>query len=1039
MTVRMLAQFVPLLGAIVAAGLIEAGVRRHRPVRALAWRVVGLSMVALCAAAALAAVPQMRGGSRPVLLGLYLVGLAVAILALWRVLRDHLVGLDRETALDTAIVSLVIGIGVWDLVLDPRMTAAGAPAIAHAAVLAGAVLGAAAVAYTGRVLLTAAGRSPHVWRLLVAALLGLAGIVGDRLVDRVDGSSAGWVLALWSCSYLVAGTAALDPSIGRVAPHAASREIGWGRMVVLCLTLPTVLVLAVIHDWDHGVAGALVLVTAVVSTVVAFLWRCFRLVADRAEALRQLDVHDLLARSVLDSLTAHTVVVAADGTITAVNRAWDRFAVDNDGSVARCGLAANYLEVCDQATGPDSEEAAAVAAGLRGVLSGSIPEYQLEYPCDSPTSPRWFSLRITPHQGGTGAVLSHLDVTSQHDAAEELRRRVEQQATVARLGEFAMAGATSGELATRAAALVRDALETDMASVLALDDDGQLAQLGAAGWLDGSRLEVIPTGRDALYGAVIDADEPVVIDDLATSAQPSALLTGAGVVSLAAVAIRRRGGTHGILAAYSRVPRRFSAQDLHFVASMAYVLAGAAERTLADAELVQQASHDPSSGLPNRTSLARWVDTAPKPGTALLLIDVHSLQTICESLGRAAADRLFCAVAARADDTLPSGSLIARFSRDVLAVLLIGGEAVASTVAEELLEIFVEPFVIGEGSFFLQAHVGLAAEPHDTPNPPDAPERQDTPEGLLRWADLAICEAQRTGQRTCWYGPGLGERTRDELILETDLRSALARGDLTLHYQPQVSISTGCLVGLEALLRWHHPVRGPVSPVDFIPIAERTGLIVDIDRWVLDSACQQLGAWRASGITVPRVAVNVSATSVRCTDLWEEVRAVLERTGLDGNRLEIEITEHSLMGDSERAAVTFEALRHTGARLAIDDFGTGHSSLSYLQHFTFDTLKVDRAFVSCLSVDTATHSTDFAILKAILAMATHLGVEVVAEGVETTAQLQWLRLLGCDLAQGYLYSRPLDPLTLEELLLREAPTPLGIYRVEPSRELVPGD
>ncbi len=392
----------------------------------------------------------------------------------------------------------------------------------------------------------------------------------------------------------------------------------------------------------------------------------------------------------------------------------------------------------------------------------------------------------------------------------------------------------------------------------------------------------------------------------------------------------------------------------------------------------------------------------PGQVTAVLLLGVDRFNAINVSLGHELGDRLLCAVPERLAACLGSADTLARFEGDQFGILLQGvaGPAAVEQRARALLEALSAPFAIDLHELFITASIGIALCPDDD---------QDVT-ALLRDADTALYRAKQRGCKHCeFFTPQLRSDAVARLHLESQLRHALGNDGLLVFYQPKLDCHSGELLGVEALLRWHNGSGEPQSPAAIIPVAEETGLIVPVGAWVLREACQQSQRWQVQGYPPLRVAVNLSVRQFEHGDLVEMVERVLAETGLAPQHLELEITESLLLHSDSINLEALQCLHGRGVHIALDDFGTGYSSLSYLQRFPIDTLKIDQSFVRGLpdSPD------DVAIASAIIGMAHSLNMLVIAEGVETAAQLEFLRERGCDQVQGYYLGRPMPPEALE--------------------------
>ncbi len=432
------------------------------------------------------------------------------------------------------------------------------------------------------------------------------------------------------------------------------------------------------------------------------------------------------------------------------------------------------------------------------------------------------------------------------------------------------------------------------------------------------------------------------------------------------------------------------------------------EREKFEESLRRQATHDELTGLPNRSlfrlQLNQALARAGRSGlrVAVLFLDLDYFKTVNDSFGPATGDALLVQVGARMRSILRETDLLARLGGDEFAVLLADLAQVdeAINVATKLLLSLQAAYRLQDQDIYSSASLGLAFYPNDA---------RDS-DNLLRYADLAMYQAKQAGRGSyACYSQEMDRRVREDMQLHTRLKEAMAQGILQLHYQPQVDVDTGSIVGAEALLRWNDPVLGQVSPARFIPVAEATGLIVPLSDWVLETACLQIAAWARAG-TPLRVAVNFSAQQFRQRDLPGKVRAALARTGAQARWLDIEITESVAMNQPEQAREQLDALVGLGCRVVLDDFGTGYSSLAYLKALPVSKLKIDKSFMDGIPHD----ANGTTISRAIIALAHSLGLTLVAEGVETDVQLAFLRQYGCEVYQGWLFAKAMPAVDLME-------------------------
>jgi diguanylate cyclase (GGDEF)-like protein/PAS domain S-box-containing protein len=442
------------------------------------------------------------------------------------------------------------------------------------------------------------------------------------------------------------------------------------------------------------------------------------------------------------------------------------------------------------------------------------------------------------------------------------------------------------------------------------------------------------------------------------------------------------------------------------------------ERKALEERLYRQAYFDPLCKVPNRALFMERLTSLlasrspTSPPLAVLFLDLDNFKVINDSLGHQFGDRLLVAVAERLCQCAGQEALVARLGGDEFTLLLeaVSGPSEAIRMAQRILDCFRPPFRQEEQEVYLSSSIGIALA---------GPTDQEA-DSLLRAADLALYQAKANG-RACFevFDASMNARALDRLQLERDLRHAIAHHQLDLVFQPIVSLRTGKVEEVEALVRWNHPQRGAVPPSQFIAVAEESGLIVPLGRWVLHETCAQIRRWldELGGEPLPVVSINLSARQLQEPSLVSEVAQALDAFNLDPRCLKLEITESVMMHDAEGAVATLQALKALGVRLAMDDFGTGYSSLAYLQRFPIDTLKVDRSFVERLVADADSR----AIVRSIVMLARGLALEVTAEGVETIEQLSTLRALGFDRGQGYYFARPMGATDLVALLKGDGP------------------
>ena len=604
-------------------------------------------------------------------------------------------------------------------------------------------------------------------------------------------------------------------------------------------------------------------------------------------------------------------------------------------------------------------------------------------------------------------------------AATLLAQRAAEQEAVAGLGQLALRNGELPPLLDEAVEVVKRTLGVDFSEVLETLPSGDTLRVTAGvGWAAGVVGTSVPrSGSQA--GFTLDTAEPVVVADLRRDPrfEGHRRLREHGVVSGITIAIRGREETYGVLGVHSANQRSFTGQEINFLQSVANILATAIDRASAEQETDHRSLHDPLTGLPNRTlfidrlrhALAR-LSRRPKT-VAVLFLDLDNFKVVNDTFGHGAGDELLTAVGARLSSELRPSETLARFGGDEFALLCDELESAdaARSIAQRLVDCLAQPFVIAGQEHFVGVGIGIALADSSTTRAED----------LLRDADTAMYRTKERGRDPIEvFDEHLRERAVERLRIENALRGAIERDEMRLVYQPQVSIQDGSITGVEALLRWQHPELGTVSPARFVPIAEETRLIIPVGTWVLRQACRQAAAWGSANPEAPvKVSVNVSVHQLAQPDFVSVVAEALADAGARPEWLAVEITESVLMQMAGPALAALERLRDLGVHIQLDDFGTGYSSLSYIETLPLDALKIDRAFVAGL----AQKASSRAIFSAVVDLAAALELPVIAEGVETAEDVEHLRALGCDQAQGYHFGRPTSPEAIGQALERLVP------------------
>jgi diguanylate cyclase (GGDEF)-like protein/PAS domain S-box-containing protein len=694
------------------------------------------------------------------------------------------------------------------------------------------------------------------------------------------------------------------------------------------------------------------------------------------------------AQSTIDALSSHICVLDEEGTIIAVNRAWREFSRANQrpgeaaaDEVRDGGLeGTRYLDVCERATGADAVEAKAFADGVRAVLCGQRDLYSAEYSCDSPTERRWFLCRVTRFPTRPVRVLvEHINITDRKRAEESLLFKT---------------------------ALLEAQTETAIDAILVVDDANTIVLANQQfGRLFDIPPKLLHAGNDLAVRKYVtdrmqDPDEFIakVLHLYRHRDQKSRdelrLRDGKTLDRYSAPLVDSTGRYRGRIWYFRDITDRKAAEERSLF--LAY--------------------HDALTELPHRALLQDRLTNAlagarrRNERIALLFLDLDRFKNINDTFGHGCGDGVLKEVACRLRTWAREQDTVARLGGDEFLVMLNGVKdaASAAVAAERLLEAINCDFVIHGQTVGVGCSIGISM----------FPDHGLDGETLIRNADRALYSAKENGRGNVRFFTGeMNAQAVERLSLERNLRLALERDEFFLEYQPQAEIATGRVTGFEALLRWRQPEMGLVPPANFIPIAENSGLILPIGEWVLRTACAQGRRWLDEGLFAVPVAVKVSALQFRQEGFVSLIRSVLAETGLPPHLLELELTESLLFSNADVIPATMRELEEMGLKLAIDDFGTGYSSFTYLRQFRVSKLKIDRSFVRDLALDS-----DAAITAAIISMARSLRLEVVAEGVEEEAQIQFLREHGCGQMQGYYFSRPLP---VDEVIARFASAAAG--------------
>jgi diguanylate cyclase (GGDEF)-like protein/PAS domain S-box-containing protein len=983
------------------------GILVHRPKRPLPWYVFAFAMLmpVLGSLTYVYYIAVLGVGPPPASVAdAFFIATYLFVAAALLMFQSRRLARDRASTIDPIIVGVGVGMLAWVFLMQPYATDQSLPLVQRLVFVTYPLMDVVLLAVVVRMLLVR-GERPFAYYAMVAALVSLlifdAAYAVTVLFDTYKTGSP--IDALELLLFVFTGVAALHPSMAELSDRSVrdpETRLTRRRLTLLAaasLMAPSLLAI----QWARGeTIDVPVLVGGSVMLFLLVLVRMAGIMRSREEAI---DRERLLRRTAASLVAAPDregiYEVALDATrnlLGTESRSWVGIATGSPDEVTIVAASGDHAgEVVGERIYLDEYPDAV----QRGLLEGRVVEAErldstdgsrLEALDFDPLAQAVFLIPLLVQAQLRGAILILTDSTLSDDS----------QATLEALGrEVALAL----ESATLAQEVHRRESEERFRALVQNSSD-VVAIVGA----DGVTSYVSPVvervlgykpedgvGRNAFQPPMMHPDDAERVREVFAG-----LTRSPGAEATVDFRLRHADGRWVQVEAISK--------NLLYDPNIGGIVVNyrdITERKTFEERLRHQAFHDPLTGLPNRALFMNRLGHAliradrREKEAAVLFLDLDNFKLINDSLGHEAGDRLLVSVAQRLRRCLRAEDTAARFGGDEFTILLedVRDASDAVRVADQITRALSDPFTLESREVFVTTSIGIALGTSGNERPTD----------LLRNSDVALFSAKASGSATYEvFDPFMNIAILERLDLEADLRRAIDRGEFAVHYQPQLELLTGRIVGWEALMRWMHPEQGPISPAVFLPVAEETGLIVQIGSLVLEEACRQAAEWQVlhPTETPPKMSVNISARQLQRPDaLLNELVAILKETGLAPGNLVLEITESMLMGDAEHNVDVLRRFKDLGVGIAVDDFGTGYSNLAYLKRFPVDLLKVDKSFVDGLGENPE----DTAIVEAVVGLTRAMGMQAVAEGIETTGQADLLRALGCELGQGYYFSKPL--------------------------------